>query len=98
MEGPESRVDFGMAEALAFGALALHRGARPPHALRVAQQAPAGDDLRTAAQRGERPSSAPPQCCPLLVRTQREAMTVEACLLGMAVGSVRMQRRMRRPA
>lgn len=25
----ESRVDFGMAEALALGALALHRGRRP---------------------------------------------------------------------
>ena len=53
MEGSESRVDFGMAEALAFGALALHRGARPPRALAVAQQAAAGADLRTAEQRGE---------------------------------------------
>ena len=76
MEGPESRVDFGMAEALAFGALALHRGARPPHALRVAQQAPAGDDLRTAAQRGQPASSAPLQCFPLLVRAQRKSMAM----------------------
>ena len=28
----KSRVDFGMAEALAFGTLALHRGVRPPGA------------------------------------------------------------------
>lgn len=33
VEGRDSRVDFGMAEALAFGTLALHRGVRPPGAL-----------------------------------------------------------------
>ncbi|BDA49631.1 probable 2-oxoglutarate dehydrogenase E1 component [Coccomyxa sp. Obi] len=30
VENKNSRVDFGMAEALAFGTLALHRGVRPP--------------------------------------------------------------------
>ena len=30
VEDKEGRVDFGMAEALAFGTLALHRGVRPP--------------------------------------------------------------------
>jgi hypothetical protein len=32
VEDRESRVDFGMGEALAFGTLALHRGVRPPAA------------------------------------------------------------------
>ncbi len=32
VENKNSRVDFGMAEALAFGTLALHRGVRPPAA------------------------------------------------------------------
>jgi hypothetical protein len=30
VEDKNGRVDFGMAEALAFGTLALHRGVRPP--------------------------------------------------------------------
>ena len=30
VEDKDSRVDFGMAEALAFGTLALHRGVGPP--------------------------------------------------------------------
>jgi len=52
VEDKEGRVDFGMAEALAFGTLALHRGVRPPHAMLVAQQKSTGEDLRTQAQRG----------------------------------------------
>ena len=52
VEDRESRVDFGMAEALAFGTLALHRGVRPPQALQGAQQASAGEDPRSCAQRG----------------------------------------------
>jgi 2-oxoglutarate dehydrogenase E1 component len=39
----DARVDFGMAEALAFGTLALHRGVRPPGsepALQAAAEAP----------------------------------------------------------
>ena len=36
----DSRVDFAVAEALAFGALALHRGAGPARAL----QPPPGSD------------------------------------------------------
>ena len=52
VEDKEGRVDFGMAEALAFGSLALHRGVRPPHAMLVAQQKSTGEDLRTQAQRG----------------------------------------------
>ena len=48
----EGRVDFGMAEALAFGTLALHRGVRPPQALQSVQQASADQSPRTAAQRG----------------------------------------------
>ena len=31
VEDKKGRVDFGMAEALAFGTLALHRGVRPPN-------------------------------------------------------------------
>lgn len=30
MAGPDSRVDFGMAETLAFGTLLLHQGVSPP--------------------------------------------------------------------
>ena len=52
VEDRESRVDFGMAEALAFGTLALHRGVRPPQAPQGAQQASAGEDPRSSAQRG----------------------------------------------
>lgn len=52
VEDKEGRVDFGMAEALAFGTLALHRGVRPPHAMLVAQQKSTGEELRTQAQRG----------------------------------------------
>ena len=62
VEGPDSRVDFGMAEALAFGTLALHKGVRPPQALAVAQQASAGADTRSAMQRG---AGSPPPCHPL---------------------------------
>ena len=39
---PESRVNFPMAEALAFGTLALHRGVRPPGANEVAYQPETG--------------------------------------------------------
>ena len=52
VEDREGRVDFGMAEALAYGTLALHRGVRPPHALPAGQQASAGEDLHGHAQPG----------------------------------------------
>jgi hypothetical protein len=42
MASPESRVNFPMAEALAFGTLALHRGARPPGADEAAYQPETG--------------------------------------------------------
>ncbi|CAL5220687.1 g2736 [Coccomyxa viridis] len=50
VEGREGRVDFGMAEALAHGTLALHRGVRPPQAPQAARQASAGKDQHSAMQ------------------------------------------------
>ncbi len=52
VEGREGRVDFGMAEALAHGTLALHRGVRPPQAPQAARQASAGKDQHSAMQPG----------------------------------------------
>ncbi len=54
VEDKDSRVDFGMAEALAFGTLALHRGVRPPQAPQNACQSPGTSlEQRTREQRGE---------------------------------------------
>ena len=39
----DARVDFGMAEALAFGTLALHRGVRPPGSEQAPADASAAD-------------------------------------------------------
>ena len=42
MKDEKSRGDFGMAEALAFGTLALHRGVRPKEAHPAFRPAAAG--------------------------------------------------------
>jgi len=42
MASPDSRVNFPMAEALAFGTLALHRGVRPSGVEEVASQPEVG--------------------------------------------------------
>ena len=47
VEGEASRVNFAMAEALAFGTLALHRGLRPPGADEAAY--PPADGLNRGA-------------------------------------------------
>ena len=47
-------MDFGMAEALAFGTLALHRGVRPPQAPQETSQPPGTSlEQRKREQRGE---------------------------------------------
>ena len=45
-------MDFGMAEALAYGTLALHRGVRPPQAPQASHQATPGADQHNAMQPG----------------------------------------------
>ena len=81
-----------------WGAGAAPGRAPAPRAARR-PAAPAGDDLRTAAQRGESTSLCSPSVrSPSGEDSEGGHDSGKACLLGMTVGSVRMQRRMRRPA